>query len=329
MYVARKHPELLEEDDLGDKAEKSPVNLYKLRGLGETMSDSFTLFRALIGRIVGNIFWIVTPMVVFIMVIQSGNYAEDMGLRHFYDWVIQMRILFGYNLENGTDLLVFCLWAVIIAITFASIFFTIQHKDEKTRWVDFLKFLVKNFHWLFLGNLIIYLVVFGLPWYLLMWATFLIPLFYIQPAVFGLDERPAGTRWTKSWSYSANRYGTSLMAIMMSIFIVFIVSQPIAFIFSFHEPFNDEPLVRDLLDLLADTVKRVAMIYTDEHIYWSNIARQIVYLLFSFMVIIFMGIMMAVSYYSAREKEEAVTLKEAYKRFGKRSRLNESQVDFE
>ena len=329
IYVARKHPELLEEDDLGDQTERTPVLLYKMRGIGEVMSDSFTLFRSLIGSIVGKIFIIVAPLVGLIMYLQAGNYAEDMGLRHFYDWVIQLRILFGYNFSNPMDLLVFFVWSVILALVLASVFHSVKFKDQKEGVIPFFKYLIRNFHWIWLGNLIMYLFVFGLPWYVLIWAGFIAPLFFIQSAAFGLDERPAGTRWTRSWSYSANRYGTSLMVILMSVFIVFIISQPIAFIFSFHEPFNDQPLVRDLLDMLADTVKRVAMIYTDEHIFWSNIVRQIVYLLFSFMVIIFMGITMAVSYYSSREKEEAVSLREAFKRFGKRSRLKESQADFE
>jgi hypothetical protein len=227
------------------------------------------------------------------------------------------------------DLVVFFLWSVILALVLASVFHSVKFKDQKEGVMPFFKYLIRNFHWIWLGNLIMYLFVFGLPWFILMWAVLISPLFFIQSAVFGLDERPVGARWIRSWSYSANRYGTSLMVILMSVFIVFIISQPIAFIFSFHEPFNDQPLVRDLLDMLADTVKRVAMIYTDEHIFWSNIVRQIVYLLFSFMVIIFMGITMAVSYYSSREKEESVSLREAFKRFGKRSRLNESQADFE
>jgi len=329
IYVARKHPELLEEDDLGDQTERTPVLLYKMRGIGEVMSDSFTLFRSLIGSIVGKIFIIVAPLVGLIMYLQAGNYSEDMGLRHFYDWVVQLRILFGYNFSNPMDLVVFFLWSVILALVLASVFHSVKFKDQKEGVMPFFKYLISNFHWIWLGNLIMYLFVFGLPWFILMWAVLISPLFFIQSAVFGLDERPVGARWIRSWSYSANRYGTSLMVILMSVFIVFIISQPIAFIFSFHEPFNDQPLVRDLLDMLADTVKRVAMIYTDEHIFWSNIVRQIVYLLFSFMVIIFMGITMAVSYYSSREKEESVSLREAFKRFGKRSRLNESQADFE
>ena len=150
IYVARKHPELLEEDDLGDQTERTPVLLYKMRGIGEVMSDSFTLFRSLIGSIVGKIFIIVAPLVGLIMYLQAGNYSEDMGLRHFYDWVVQLRILFGYNFSNPMDLVVFFLWSVILALVLASVFHSVKFKDQKEGVMPFFKYLIRNFHWIWL-----------------------------------------------------------------------------------------------------------------------------------------------------------------------------------
>ena len=116
----------------------------------------------------------------------------------------------------------------------------------------------------------------------------------------------------------------------MTILIVMLLAQPIAFVFSIHEPFNDKPMVRDLLDLVVDFIKRIALIYTeDDYMYWGNIARQIVYLLFVLLVLPFIAITMSVLYYSEKEKRDVVSLKEAYKKFGKRSRLQETSADSE
>jgi uncharacterized membrane protein len=161
-------------------------------------------------------------------------------------------------------------------------------------------------------------------------VTFLIPLFYLNASVMAYDEGSFSQRFSKGFGFSSSKYGSTLMVILMTILIVMLLAQPIAFVFSIHEPFNDKPMVRDLLDMIVDFIKRIALIYTeDDYMYWGNIARQIVYLLFVLLVLPFIAITMSVLYYSEKEKRDVVSLKEAYKKFGKRSRLQETSADSE
>ena len=82
-------------------------------------------------------------------------------------------------------------------------------------------------------------------------------------------------------------------------------------------------MVRDLLDMLADFVKRVAGIFTEEYMVWSNVCRQLVYLVFVLGILPLVIITMSFGFYNAQEKMEATGLRKAFEKFGKRSRYNE------
>jgi len=111
--------------------------------------------------------------------------------------------------------------------------------------------------------------------------------------------------------------------------LVTLLMQPIASVFSIHG-WNGAPAVMsDLLDLVAEFVKRIAITLDADYIFWGNVTRQIVYVLFIIMFLPLVIIMTSFGYYSERERAEATGLKKEFKKFGKRSRTKESSVDFE
>jgi thiosulfate reductase cytochrome b subunit len=105
--------------------------------------------------------------------------------------------------------------------------------------------------------------------------------------------------------------------------------QPIALVFSIHEGWNNEPLVRDILDMAADFVKRVAQVFVagNEYMVWSNGFRQLIYILFMMGILPLVIMTMALGFYSEREKTEAFGLRKEFEKFGKRSRTKETSVD--
>jgi uncharacterized membrane protein SpoIIM required for sporulation len=329
IYVARRNPHLLNKEDTSTFTDKVHVKLYRIRGVGEALADSFQMYRQTIGQIFRIIAVTCIPLIIFVMIMQSENHRYEMGFPHYYDWVVQLRIVFGYSFDNGTDFIVIGIWSLIIAQIFLATFYVIKSQGNKVSALGYFRFFKERFFSVWVGNLLLFVVVFGLPWYWLMWISFLIPFFYLQPAVMALDDRTFGARYKRSFSFSHSNFGISLLVIMTTVLIVFIVSQPFAFIFSIHEPFNDKPMVRDLLDLIADLTKRVAMIYTNEHLFWSNIVRQIFYLLFALFILPFIAVTMVMIFYSEKEARDVVSLKEAFKKFGKRSRLQETPRDIE
>jgi uncharacterized membrane protein SpoIIM required for sporulation len=329
IYVARKNPHLLHKEDTSTFSEKVQVKLYKIRGVGEVLADSFQLYRRIIGSVFKIIAFTCLPLIFVVMILQSQNHLYEMGFPHYYDWASQLEILFGYSFDNGLDFIIVGLWSLIITQLFITTFYVIHLQGAKINAKGFLSFLKERFISVWAGNLILFIVVFGLPWYWLIWMVFLIPLFYLQPAAMALDENTFWLRYKRSFSFSQSNYGVSLLIILTTLLIISIIAQPFAFVFSIHEPFNDKPMVRDLLDMIADFTKRIALIYTDEHLFWSNIVRQIVYLLFVLLILPFIAVTMSMVFYSEKEIRDVVSLKEAYKKFGKRSRLQETPHNLE
>jgi uncharacterized membrane protein SpoIIM required for sporulation len=331
FYVARKYPHLVHEQEANTVQEKKVIKLFKIRSLGEILADSFHLYRQTIGTIFKIIGLTAGPIVLLIMIYQGINHSFEMGFQHYYDWVVQLKIVFGYFLENGQDWLIVLAWSFIVAYIFSVTFWAVSNSQYKKKdWSSLITFIKQRFLSVWAGNFILFACVFLLPWYWLIGVTFLIPLFYLNTSVMAFDEGSFSQRFSNGFGFSSSKYGSTLLVILMTILIVMLLAQPIAFVFSIHEPFNDKPMVRDLLDMVVDFIKRIALIYTeDDYMYWGNIARQIVYLLFVLLVLPFIAITMSILYYSEKEKRDVVSLKEAYKKFGKRSRLQETSADSE
>ena len=145
----------------------------------------------------------------------------------------------------------------------------------------------------------------------------------------GLSAESFGVRFKRGFQYSKQHYGNMLVIFLMLLFLVFLIMQPIAGVFSIHNSYSDEPGMRDILDLAAEFVKRIAQIYTDDYIIWANVLRQFVYIVFLLITLPLLVISMSFCYYSEIEKTEAKGLWKALKRFGKRSRSQEKNVDFD
>ena len=88
-------------------------------------------------------------------------------------------------------------------------------------------------------------------------------------------------------------------------------------------------MMRDLLDMTADFVKRIAQIYTDDYMIWANMLRQFVYILCMLAILPLMIITMSFGFYTEREKSEATGLRKLFELFGKRSNTKESDSDYE
>jgi hypothetical protein len=180
-----------------------------------------------------------------------------------------------------------------------------------------------------LCNALLFALVFVLPWYLLLIVYFFLPFFYLNAATAALDEGPVGRAFGLGFKFSMQHYGNSLVVLLLLTLLVGILSQPIAFVLSIHESWNNEPMIRDLLDLFADFVKRVAQIYTGDYMFWSNVARQLVYLIFILGLFPLIAITMAFGFFTEEERTHANGLKASFSKFGKRSRTKEMEADFD
>ncbi len=329
IYVARKYPELVDAEEAAPFRTTSKIQRYKIRNVGQTIADSFQFYRTYFKKFSKIIFSIVIPITIILMVVQDTVKYEELETEYWYDWAGQLGILIGYDFNSVLDVVIAVVWTFNISILFTAVFWTFNTMDEAFSWNSFFMYAKKRFLAIWLGGLGLFAILFGLPWYLMFWAFFLIPLFYLQGATMGLDDVSFGQRYKKSFRFSRKQYGNTLLTLGLLLAFIVLIAQPIAFIFSMHNGYNDEPLVKDALDMFVGLVKRVSREFTDDYIVVGNVVRQIVYLAFLFGILPLIAITAGFSYYTELDKSEAKSLKETFKKFGKRNRYQEKSVDFE
>lgn len=327
MYVARKYPELVDDESTYKFKEVSSFDFHKMRSIGEVIADTFQWYRNQFQKFGRLIFTIVLPLGAILVWIQNQNHHELMLAEHWYDWQAQLQIMFGNNFmaNNGTDWLVVLGWSVVFTLLFSAIFWTMKTQGEDFSYRSYFGYLKSRFISIWLGNLLLFATVFLLPWYLLMIAFFLLPFLLTNAATSALDD--GKSRFKKGFKISAKIYGTSLLNLLLLTLLTIVLSQLIASVFSIHNDFTNKPIMRDLLDMLADFVKRIAMVFTDDYMFYANITRQIIYGLFILLILPLLVISTGFMYYNVIERLEAKGLRKEFEKFGKRKRNQESNID--
>lgn len=328
-YVARKHPELINREEASSFRQRKDVDFFKIRSVGEISSDAFRLYRLKFAKFSRVLVQLVLPMTLLVVTFQNYNHYFELQKEFWFDWAGQLTIMMGLDLSSGMDALSMFLWSGIIALIYTAVFWSIQEHEKRFSWTSFFQYVKKRFVGIWLGNSFLLILVFFLPWYFLLISLFVFPFIFLIPASMALDEGSVGARLKKGFSYSRQHYGKSLLALLILLILTTLLMQPIAFIFSIHEGWNNEPMVRDVLDMVADFTKRVARVFTDDYLIWSNVVRQVVYLMYVFALLPLLVIVMALGFLSEREKNEANGLRKAFEKFGRRSRTKETQEDFE
>lgn len=329
VYVARKYPHLVDQEETAPFFKRGNFEKFKIRSISDVIADSFQFYRLHFGKFARVMVNLALPLVLLLVFLQDYNRYEDLKTEYWYDWQSQLAIIFGYDFHSTQDIIVAISWTIVFTIIFTAVFWSFRTIGEQFSWRSYFSYAKNKFLGVWLGNLLLYSIVFILPWYFLIWATFLIPLFYLQGATMGLDSASYGKRFRKSFKISRTHYGKSLVVLLLLIILTILITQPIAFVFSNHLDRVDQPLVKDVLDMLVGLVKRVSREFTDDYIVFGNITRQIVYLIFILGIIPLVASTMCFSYCSETEKLEAIGLKKSFEKFGKRNRFQEKQVDFE
>lgn len=328
MYVARKHPELLDKEETTTFKPRTGFRFNVIRPINDIVADSFRFFRIQLGTIMRINLLVTIPLMVGLIAFQDIRHYDLLLTEYWFDWASQLSYMMGFCFIDEFDYLVAFSWSILIAFLFTSVFFTVKTYGQEFEWRAFWNFAKKRFLGIWLGNIFIAFVVFALPWQWLLLAFFALPFFYLNAATMGLDDTPFGKRFGKGFNYSSKNYGNGLLALLIMLCIVFIAVQPFALVFSNHYS-GSEPLMSDVLDLVCGFIKRVAQIYTDDYLFYSNIFRQFVYLIYVFLVLGILPVMMSFAYFNEVERNEAAGLKESFKKFGKRNRNKETAVDFD
>ncbi len=329
MYVARKYPDLINKEEVGHFEDRKSFDLHKVRGAGEVLADSFRMYRVVFNKLARIFFLVVIPIIAVLLIFQDTSHYELQKTQYWYDWSAQLEFIIGYGFRNTQDYIVFAIWTVVFSLVFAAVFWVVQTIENDFSWKDFFLYIKKRLFGIWVGNLFFALICLLLPWYFLLFAIFLLPFFYLNAAAMGISKGKFKERFRKGFKYSKQHYGKSLLLLLVLVSLASIIVQPIAFVFSIHNTWTDEPEMRDLLDMTADFVKRIGQIYSADYMVWANILRQIVYIIFMLGLLPLLVITMTFGYFSEREETEAFGLRKQFEKFGKRSNVKETPVDFD
>lgn len=335
IIVARKNPHLVNQEEVVNYFPKLDFDLQRIRTFGQLISDTFRFYRTHIGTILRLNRVLILPLILLVALLQGFNHMTWMQQQHYYDWQTQFEIMIGYGFYNVFDILAVLCWTLFLNAMILNVLFVFVHRNDVFSWKNVREFYATNFWKAWVANLVLFICISILPWYLLMLALFLIPLFYLNGIVAIIYPGTTKEKLGKGWKYSSQAYGNSLLSLFIFLAIFTLFMQPIAFVGSIYENFDPssmyqitKPMYNDLLDMLADFVKRITQVFGLDFMYWSNIVRQLVYILFFIGVFPLWIISVAFIAYNEHEKTTASGLIKAFQFFGVRNRYKENDGDY-
>jgi uncharacterized membrane protein SpoIIM required for sporulation len=319
IYVARKFPEKVNQNDTAIFTPIKPVILHKIRKFSEIISDGYQHFRKQFGTIIRLNFLFVFPLILIAIGVQTMNHYDMMLREHFYDWYTMVCIMTGRVGENYIDLLMCVYWSFIFTISYAAAIYSFS----KGQHPSFLKFLANKGFRLWVGLLLPFVFLFYAPFYLIILTLLILPLTLIIGPTMALSSESFGKSFKLGFKFSKQQFGNNFLIIALAFCMIIILAQPIALVFSIQN------LVPDLLDLTVDFCKRIFMTITTDYLVICNVIRQLIYTLFFILMLPLIAICCALVFYSEDETLHLHSLKEQFKVFGKRKKHTENDIDFE
>jgi uncharacterized membrane protein SpoIIM required for sporulation len=321
--VAKKYPEKLNKrpDVKPIKHEKLQINAIKKTG--RILREMFLLYRSNFSSFMKPILQLALPMIIAIVVFQNWRHQDNLNVGYDYDWIAQLSILFGnfhaVTFKSYIDIIISVLWVLPFTVIFSAVAYSFYNQLEPYRLSSFLMFFKKKGPSIGLATLIFLMILIHFP----LWAMFL--MVFIAPFLFQLigNAMDAQDKFSlgKAFQLGKKEWSNTFVLGLLLVAMVFSFAQPFAFVFSFQD-YNGEPVIADLLDLLTGFIERVLSTETANYVLITNLIRQIVYLAFLLFILPLLIFAFSLIYHSAKEKEDAIGLNEAFKSFGNKKKTN-------
>ena len=116
IYVARKHPELVDNEQVGHFVQRSEFDYNKIRSVGEVISDAFRMYRLQFKKLAPILLLIVLPLMAGIVAWQDYRHYDLQQVQYWYDWSSQLEFMIGYGFHDGMDGLAILLWSLVFVI---------------------------------------------------------------------------------------------------------------------------------------------------------------------------------------------------------------------
>jgi len=314
--VAKKHPNLLFEVNLNDFSSEYVVKFDKIRSVLLTIRDSFFSYSLVIQKTCAYILFILFPISLILLSIQDHFHEDKMHTLHFFDWYVHAQIIFGFGRVTISDFYIAICWSLIIAIIFLLVFWVVKIIESISN-ISFWAYFKRRFLYIYLSFLPIYALFFFTPLWLKPIFLFISPFLLLTIAYLGLSDDKVNM-FGRSIKFGIRSYRYSLWVLLFFSFFLALAIQPIASVLSIHDSNSVLPvLLNDLLDVSADFVYQIFLTFSPENaLYYANVFRQCVYLLFFFFSLPLFVLLISFSYFSKNEEYYSTSLYKRLNNFG-------------
>ncbi|HIP37285.1 MAG TPA: stage II sporulation protein M [Crocinitomix sp.] len=316
FVVAKKYPHKINIKEVPKYIPDRKIELFKIRKTNDFFSDSFYLFLTKINQFSQLFFKVSLPVYILIFVVNfSFNFYDFNYKLNVFD---QFSLLFG--MRDEFNIITFFMWPIFFTFCIASVYFIMDENYKSKTVINFLKYTLKPFFWLYLYCLTFFSIIVFIPVNIITFIIFILiaPIILLLPAYILIEKQTFFKALFSPFKLEKKTYGEGIGNLLLLTLIGFI------FFFILRNPFTFGPLY--LLDeILRDTL----IIKVEFFRVIINAIDLFIYLLFLGGLLTLITISSVFFYYSNKEKKEAVSLFKKFKNFGKHSRIYETKTDFE
>jgi uncharacterized membrane protein SpoIIM required for sporulation len=351
FVVAQKYPEKVHEAEPLASNRSKPIEMEIARSLGQLIRDSLYLFGQQFSTLFPPLFLRVFVPIFLIVLTRAYFHSEDLEVTYFYDWYSHIGIMSGSSFNGGIDVVLWLSWVLGIGL---SVYFTLKHISTLnsslfSRWLSGLHSSPDSYRDYTLLPMVIGTTLFSLhssllilhfslsiilltgiyylfPWYVFLFFTPFLPFFLMVPIVVFHEKIGLFKAIKRSFQLNSVVYWKSLILLAVLMVVIGILMQPIAGFFSIiFDNFMSEPAMPDVLDSLCKLIITGVDYAGLDGLFWSNIFREFIYLIFTCGVIILLAIAWNLVYQDAIEERESRTLRQQFDLFGNRNRHQETE----
>lgn len=316
IYQARRFPERLSEDSEFKQAHHEPIELLHVRTTWQVYRHSIMLFFNLFGMLARPVVKVVMPLAVLFILVRAYLFPSDLMFVYWFDWSSHLSFMMGYDLTTPIDLFGYLMWIGLIMYIFLLTYYHILKKAGlyDHPWKAYFRLhALKSF---VLVGVLFSPILFS-PWYVLLPLLALYPFFLYLPTSVGYPSMSIRSGIKKGIKYGSRSFFGLLVLLVLAVSTIAAVFQPVSGVFSIQDD------VPDLLDIIVKSLSAFIEKAGFNGVFWTNLVREVVYLILLIISLLFWSIILCLSYLSAVEKREALKLKQEGKFFGQRHRLKE------
>ena len=325
-HVAKKYPDLLNKEDEITDSKEFQFATGEIRSIAMIVKDTLSFYQKYFHRFMPFLWKVVLPIGLTIVFIRDYLIPQDLQYVYYFDWASHMEFIFGYGFHGIIDGILVLFWLILITLIHASVihFFYNMTLDK----ISFNQFLKKKFLLLFIANIAICAILFFLPWYFLLPALLITPYFQLIMPSFGLNKNGWRSDLSTGFKFSASSFFPSIITLLLIGILIAVLLQPIAFAGSIVENEMRGPtFFPDILDLICDFLEKIINNYGQNGLFWTNVLRQIVYIVAIILIIPLYTIQSLLLFTNMQEIKQAKGLWKEYEKFGNRDRFKETSFE--